>query len=752
MKTGFDNPSTRIDLALLGLLLLSQGAAGLTKIHFLDDAVRQAAFLAAGVCLLPPLFLLPGNGLLRVFSGRRRGALAWLGAAAGFSWIWLAAAGTGLKLIGLPPGKLGWIALVMAPTLLPGRTRTGSGRFLGKSLGPLAAGAGVLLASAVLTWKPFLIGENALWPNEFRTALNDAAKTRSGSDCPPPLIVPGEGWRDAGKPFLAPAGHLASLRVENRGDRTCRSVIFFFFSAQEEMLLEISVNGRESYFRYFPPPYSQGTEPRNFPPGKAAVLARPRFLPGENQILFSFRDGRGRLFPRPPRVEVLNASDLPGTELARVFASRWLFADTGDIREQLDLARSLRTSPLPRTSSYNGSLFDGGGVTVEHLPFPFLQKAVVLDLWVDGIRSFQLLSWGFSTLILAGWLALAAAGGGRGRDYLVAAAGGLFLYLSLHFIRYRIDTPYVGLGLGAALIWVAAGLAKRDYPAAFAWAAAAVLTKGGIAFLALVFLAWAVVYRRRETGRVGAWLLVTALVLTGAVMVPSALLIPSRELNSLLGGSYWDRFGTWSAVLGGDGTIAAIQKEAALFYLLTLSAASGYAWIFWFCSRGRRARAAALFALAGAGLIVVSRPSLVSPGFAGFRLSYLAPALYFIPIPVLIILRRAKAKTAGLLAALVGVLILVSPRLGGRGLDRYRLAMAGGINRDLHQAAVIDYLLRRDRPYDREILGRILPGFYSGPGPFDAATRRGLCRRLEERGRRREADEIRRSLAATKTP
>ncbi len=701
----------QLTVLLLGCLL-----SGLLLVGTRLGAGSAVGRVAGGALLLPGCFLLPGAALLGWFVPRRKlEATAWVGWSLALSLGWLAPAATLVKLLGLNLNREIITALILLPAAasLLGRRSAPTVSGLGIAR-PWALGFGLLVIGAFLTWRPFLPSEGALWPDEYSRLLDSAAALRAESDCSEVSFEAAGGFLRDRDGALLPTGGRGLIFLKSRSVRKCHCPLLLFFTAGEEILVEANLNGKLSVFRYLSAPYNPARVGRNYPPPKAAALLQAELLPGENLLELTFRGPDGGLFSRPPRIKVFDGFPPGGGR--EFFLRRWLSADTGDIREQLDLARSLLCSPLPRAASHDGTFFDGGGFTIEHFPFPFLAQALFLGLWENSLRAFHLLAWGILGLLLLGFLHLAGFRSGAGAAW-AALASSAELYLLLHLVRYRVDTPYVGLFLAVPAFFLLVHLRREELAPCLLWGLGMLLTKGGAVFLLLEIFAFQAVYRRgRFTARLGVLLLALGIPLLAAAVLPARLEASTEAWREMARGNYLDRFQGLRAVFSGDRFRAGLQLQAAARYGWLFLLGSGFSAALWPLGRGRMSRLAMILAVAFFLPVAFSRPSLISAGYAGHRASYLLPGILFVPLPGLIFWRRTRgaARLAAAGAMLLGALLALPP--AGRASATQERALDRGLVRVMSRAAQLDFLLRRGAEADRRTVLRLLPGFYAAAG------------------------------------
>jgi len=698
-------------------------------------------FLLAGVLLLPGCFLFPGAALGSLFGFAPCGLFPWLGRALALSLAWQVLAGTLLKLFGfvLAPLSLGILSLAPGVLLLLPVRRfpplTADGLLL-----PWMLGMSCLVGGALATWHPFLVGEQILRSHEYGAIVARAEAARLAAPMPEIEIEPVAGWTSAAGGQLRPNGSRALLELRLKQAVPCRFPLLFFLAGTEEAGVEMVLNGKKSVFAHLPPPYDPGSHPRNFPAGEEALLFEAELLPGENLLEFNFRTPAGSPFVSPPRLTLSSASTLTGRALSREILGFRLLADLGDLREQIFLTRSLLTHPLPRAASYDGTFFDGGGFTLEHLPFPFLPRAAYLGLWDGGFAVFQLFTWGILALILLGFLHLAELSPGRGR-FLAALLGAALLYLALNLVRYRLDTPYVGLWLAVPSLFLFSSLRREDLAFSLLWGLVLLLTKGGVVFLFLEMAVFQVVFRR---GRFVLRLLLLLALAGGvslfAVLLPVRLTASKAAWTEMTRGNYLQRFSGLWALFRGDELRGNLQLQAFLRYVSLLALGSAGTCFLWPWARGKTSRALILLSLGGALLVGFSRPSLLAPGYVGFRMSYLSPVLFFIPVPALRLLSRPRRWCAAAAVAL-GILLCLSPVRAAA--ERYEQAMNRGFARAMSRISLADFFLRRGLEGDRENLNRLLPGILAAGVPSAWPTYQRLAERLEAYGMLPEASAVR---------
>ncbi len=689
------------------------------------------------VFFLPGVFLPP-----LLFPRRRLDFFSFLSWAVGLNWLFWLIATTAIKSLGGSVTRTSLLAVLIPASLIaalfayPRLQSSSITTPLKKRLILWGAITGGLLLFALLRFQPFLAGEDRFWPNRYHKVLADLELEAETTD--PPLIE----WREN----KTAGGTVSGWTLTNPTNRPIAVPLLFFFDGREEMEVELTFNRETIYDSYFPPPYEITSSPRNYPPAKDHFAGRALLPPGESVLALRFLTAGGVEFDHPPLIIVRNYSRAERGKLQHFFSSEYLIGDTGDLREQLNLARNLKTGIIPYTYSYNGTLFDGGGYTIEHPLFPFFLKMMLLALWEDSLRSFQLLFWGLLAF-LAYVLLAAVTEEADDRLLLPGSLVGIVLVLYLLLVRYRIDTPYISTTLSLTVLLALFHLSCRRTFLFLLWAAFAVLCKGGAAFIFLGLLAYALAFRDWKYPIKSA----AAVAAIGLLALAPTFLATFRKASPeaweiLFAGNYGQRLTPLRALIGGDLAAARFLGESALRYLWLVSAGSVFTAAFWFIRKKPRNVFLILAALFSFFLVALSKPSLIAEDFSGHRLSYLAPVTFLVFVGGVSLLARRRGPGRKKLAVLALLLALPAFASVPLILQPYRQALAGASGEISPRVPVIDFLLRRYRESggreDRRLLRKELSRLPSVTGEGGRRLYREIGGRLEKAGLGEDAEKL----------
>ncbi len=577
-------------------------------------AGSRAAQTAAGLALM---HLVPGAYAAALLAAEW-GAGEFLLAAAGFSYAGILALSTAIKLAGLEVTPWSyWTAAAAASLALGGvleRRRVPLRiAWPGRAQAGWAVAGAALVAAYVLAAHRFIpLSEDDFLTPDFHWRLARAPATVGGRvEFPPQAKRLGpRRWE------LGPG----TYRVRVTGGR-----LLWLVRATREAALAFERQGKVVAALYFHPPFQLGRCPHNYPPNtQLADVKLPAAGPTEVVVEVQM----------PARGGALRIDDLTGLSREQVrnyVARRYAIWDIGDVREQLCLARNLRDHLLPFTYSYDGTVFDGGGYTIAHLPLrPYVGMAALVLLG-DDMGSFLAVWLTQLWLIYLLTLALARPRGAWGA--LLAAAPAL-AYATL--VRPNIEgaclrTASIVAVLGAAY-WLfrapGEGLSARARRLLLAlFVALGLMTKVGLMSLPALLFAWGVSSPR--AGRrvlLGFGLALGALLAAAgaAAVVGLAAGAWPRWWATLLGGSFVGKFSVLLSLTADAPPSQDFVRLGAEPWRAYLSAVRDYTW--WtllgscflpLAAFARRDRAAAcLLAAGGAGYLIAaaSDPSLIIPG------------------------------------------------------------------------------------------------------------------------------------------
>lgn len=738
-------------LILPSYLLLAGGLKYLAiSPVFISVLVTLKSLAALGI-----LFSLPGIYLpFFLLRSPRLSFFNYLSWSVGLNWLFLLIATTLIKGCGYPVQTSNLLGIIIPVALVSAALASRRRREVAISVENkkmYLVGAILLvglLCLAYLSFHPFLISENRIWPNEYHRLFRQLKFTtpeihQTQTDNPEGKVSWewDQNWCRPELHQLRPQSGRAYCRLFNPSPTHTSLPLIFLFDGREEMALDLSFNGHLIFSDYLPPPYQIRNCPRNFPPAQELFSGKVELLPGENLLEFNFTSPSGKTFRERPDVLIWNFSHSSRREFSRIFQSYYLIGDTGDIREQLNLARNLKEKVSPFTYSYDGTIFDGGGYTIEHPLFPFLLKMVMLTLGEDSLKSFQLLFWGLLGALLFTMLRCTAEAEAKRIFPWFLLGGGIAL--SLFLIRYRLDTPYLTTTLSLTTLLALSHLQRRETGLFLLWSSFTILSKGGVIFIFLGLLCFLILERNfRYFFRS----LLIVIFLTILLLAPMFILT-SRDTGSLqwkilFSGNYQGRFPAWAALFQGRGGLLRQQLATAARYLWMVSIGSGFLVLGWVLPKSRRAKFFLLLSVFSSLVVAFSRPSIIGAHYYGHRLSYLAPLIFFVPLPTISALLSYSGRKAKWWFIFFGLLLLLSATQIKPILRSYREVMAHPYLKVSHRVSLLDFLLRRfsrDKDgYDRVLISRLLSRFPDLPAAGER-TYAVVAGMLEEAGLNEEA-------------
>jgi hypothetical protein len=247
---------------------------------------------------------------------------------------------------------------------------------------------------------------------------------------------------------------------------------------------------------------------------------------------------------------------------------------------------------------------------------------------------------------------------------------------------------------------------------------------------------------------------------TALILVPLALLLLAPQLiltgrdsgplrwEVLFSGNYAGRFSVLTDLLRGRLDPLRRHLPAALRYLRLACVGSGFLALGWFLPKKREMKYFVRLSILIGGLVALSAPSVVGPGYSGYRLHYLAPLIFFIPLPTVAALLTYSGRHAKRWFLFLGILLLLAATRIKPALDSYREAMAHPYLEVSHRVCLLDFLARRfsrgGSAYDRSSISLLLSGF-PDPGPAGGRTYAVIAGMLENAGLDKEAESWRRS-------
>ncbi len=431
-------------------------------------------------------------------------------------WSYLAAAAiASAALAALVQARRGRLARVQRP---------GRGLWLTVAAGPAIVGY-VFLAHPTIPGSP----DDFLTP-DFLYRLAKLAPTPARANEKHAPIKPFRGvwyvWNEGTD--LAPG---ESLEIETYGGR-----VRWLVRATRECYVTFKRGDKLLGAYYFPPPFDIKRHPHNYPPNTQLIdLPVP---PGTERLTVGLQAADPAC-----RLSILDLTGLPPEEVQARVRKRYAIWDIGDVREQLSLARNLRDHVLPFTYSYDGTIFDGGGYTITHLPLRSYVGMAAFVLLGDRMASF-LFVW-----LVQLWIVFAITCGlarVRGPWQTLCALLPVLAYATL--VRPNIEgaclrTTSIVVLLGFAYFLLNRGTPNGRTPNTallILFAALCCLTKVGL--MALPVLLFAHVFSTRAAGR----RLFAALGLTAGAVAAAGL--AAFAVGQATG--VWDAW--WRTLLGGS--------------------------------------------------------------------------------------------------------------------------------------------------------------------------------------------------------
>ena len=668
---------------------------------------------------------LPGLYVAGLLLGRRPvtwGVLALAGVGVNFAAVIVLT--TLIKLAGQPVSPLSlWLAIA-ATTAGAGIVAQRTGRFpqversrsrLGWLLG---AGCAGIAAYVLLAQRPIPMDEDHFLTPDFqwRLARLDDGDEPARRD----LRVSLDPGRQVGPAVWTVGPGRAVYRVSAPGPRV--RVRWLLHASQEcRVAVELpSTPGQRLSDHYFHPPFSITRHPHNYPPASDLAAFDLPLTAGAGQVHVSVRSSR------PDCVVTLH--DLTGKSKREAVAyvrGRFAIWDIGDVREQLSLARNLRTHVLPFSYSYGGTTFGRGGYTLTHLPLRSYVGMAALVLMGDSMSSFLVVWVGQLGIIFLLTVGVALPRGSRCPGVVVlGAALSVLVYATL--VRANVEgaclrTTSVVVVLGAAY-WLLSPSDPRQngwprwLPCLFA--ALCLLTKVGLMALPALLAAHGLL-RASGRGRVR-----TALALSGGALAAAgiAVYVMGQALGvwdvwwaTLMGGSFLGKFSIAVTALTdappsqdfvrlGQGPLRSFAGAFAdvTWWVLLGSCAFPLAAL---CRRDRPALVLLAAGLFGYGVVALSDPSLIIPNvYCSHYFTRVAGVVNLLAAGGLrcIGLGRRGAGTAWWLALALTAIPLAAHEHHRQdaALERYPW------HRAMYRAAVIDYLKHRAADHLRQ--GRIL--------------------------------------------
>ena len=558
----------------------------------------------------------------------------------------------------------------------------------------LAIGSLAIVGYVLLTFKPRGFNEDRYWPLESEAALRNlgpAAAVR---------FAPGHAWhRIAGRTYRVDSVH-AEAALQSLASAPTSVRVALLVEAHREGRLELKLDGRALGSAYAHPRFRADAHTRNYPPPNFLLSARVKTGPGKHQLSLRLDDTHAET--KRGHLIVTDLTGLDAAQARGVFDRRYLVANVGDTRENVELARSLFRYPFPRETSYAGEIFDGGGYAISNLPFPYYPYALALLACGDSVAS---LGWLHLAMLLGMWAAVRTLGrvsaDARCAPWLAEALCLLSILAYASLMRFMIESVYVHTTLTLVFL-LACWHFLRGHRAAFlAYAAFTALTKGGLVLVAML-LGLALVIRPRpwrDTARAGACAMVVCLVLAAALCAFGWATgsLPAWE-SDFFGDDYTQRFWDLGQMLAGRGESLATLTRAGWELSKHVLAAGGFLAAFCLLGVDRVGLLLAAVALSFHSLICLSDPpDFESWGHTVHPLNYFTPAAALLAAAGLRAMgrvgqrwRRQWPAALLVLCSVIGV-VWCRHRSLTYGLSD-RLAPDW---RAMHASCVNDYLLRR---------------------------------------------------------
>lgn len=564
--------------------------------------------------------------------------------------------------------------------------------------GRLFGGVFFIVLVVHLTFKPRGFDEDRYWPLETERPLREAEQTASREDV---QIRHGEGWREVGPSAYAIGSRSAKAAIESRVPSEVPVHVVLLVEAHREGRVDLLIDGRVVASEYAHPRFDPGKHPRNYPPPNFVLACKTALTPGEHELELRIDDshaerGDGRLIV----TDLTSIRSGKGRRAA--FEGRYLMANVGDTRENLELARSLLRYPFPVETSYAGEIFDGGGYAISNLPFPYYPYALALLACGNEVMS---LGWLHVALLIGiWWLVRLCALSGLGERGVMGNGGEALCVVTVLsyalLMRFMVESLYVHTVLTLVFLVAVQCLPRGRWGLFLTFGAFVVLTKGGLVLMALLLVAAAVVRARpaRDLVRIVPLFAGECALLAGAVLAfgwATGSLDAWQE--DLFGDDYVERFSYLAQAIRGD--VAAWRVLAASSWELTkhVLAAGGVLVAFFLLRPDRQG-----LLMVGVGglfhlLVCASDPEWQSWGHKVHPLNYFTPAAALLAAAGLRSLTgiadRKWAKWAGL--AMLAPVAAGMFYCHGRA-QTYRLSPAmEPAWGSMHAACVNDYLLRR---------------------------------------------------------
>ncbi len=540
--------------------------------------------------------------------------------------------------------------------------------------------------------------EARYWPIETQSVLEAPEPAAPEAR---PRLAPGPEWRRLADGIYRIDTDRATATIRNANTKPIRAGIALFVEAHREGRIDLLVDGKVIASEYAHPRFDATQHPRNYPPPNITLAREVELAPGDHALELRIdtahaEAGTGYLIV----LDLSFKSSLISRKLS--FDRRYLIANIGDTRENIELARSLFRYPFPRETSYAGEIFDGGGYAISNLPFPYYPYAFAMLAGGDDVMS---LGWLHVALLLGLWAVMRRIIFGRIRKRaLLTASVEVLCFLSVlayaALMRFMIESIYVHTTLTLVFLVALWALLAGHTRLFLVYAAFTVLTKGGLPLIVcLLAIAFVLAARpRREVLRTAGQ---AAAVVAGFAALLLIFGWATGSLDAwredLAGDDYAGRFVHLTLALTGDAAARDTLALAAWSLTKHVLAAGGAFVVFCLFRPDRRSLLLAAIGLLFHALVCVSDPGWESWGHAVHPLNYFTPAA---PLLCMAGLRRLVQLRRQRWLRLLAV-ILILPAAAGVGYCQvramgYRLPASMEPSwRSMHAACVNDYLLRR---------------------------------------------------------
>ena len=548
-------------------------------------------------------------------------------------------------------------------------------------------GGGPFMAEAEQYWPLTILGdfEGAEWPAEPDRAVS----TRYGQGA----------IRMGARLFRMNAGD-TGIALHNAGSTDTTFHLALCFALSDEGHVAIEHAGRLLFDTYAPPPFDPAIHQRNYPPPRFFVSRTLRLRPGENRLRIRYTPS-AHAGPSP-LMAVLDLSQLARAAAEALFRSHYVIDNIGDTQENYVLGASLVRYPFPRTSSYNGSHFDGGGYTVSNLPFPYYPYAFSILLLGERMSSLHVLYLVEIALLFCLSASLATGGAKRQtKGIILACLGCVMTYAVL--MRFMRESVYIHTILTLVVLAVLKALSERDRVTFLIFGTFCVFVKGGLPILAFAICAAMWVFPKQRKTVISQTLMlagICALVTLGLLWFGSRAGVIGQWQREFAEEDYMERFAILLSVARGEVQALPLLIESAARLTGIVLACSGGMLALVFVRRRPVPWLLTLTAFGIHGLTSVSDPLFPDLEHIWHPLNYFTPAAPLIAaagLRALGELRPRRRRWAAYLAAAACFSCIPVCRAVARTYeDQYEKVIVPGLS-VIHRGAAVDFLLRRAR-------------------------------------------------------